>query len=495
MLFVGLFTGAGPLSAFLADILPPLQLMPALVRTVTNPHVLFTCGLLGILLLTLLFGRIYCSFLCPLGAMQDLIIAGSQRIGKKSKHVYSKPLNGLRYTVLTLCALSLIFGILLPVNLLDPYALSGRIFSEILQPLIVLMHNLGILALKPFNIYLYPKEAAFVPLAVMALTILLALLVAYLACRHGRLYCNTLCPVGALLGLVSRVSLFQFVLNQNACSACHRCESACKARCINPQDQTIDMSRCVGCFNCLAACSTDTVSYRKKTFQSGAQTWSPDRRGFVIGGLVATAGLLTVNNKVRAIAGGPAANSSGPVTPPGSVSPSRYTRTCTACALCVSICPTKVMTPTFLDFGLSGLMQPKMNYEKSFCEFECNLCGRVCPTGAILPLALDEKKMTQIGEARLSEEVCVVFVNRQNCGACGEVCPTHAIRFTDRDHVLYPEIDRQYCIGCGACQLACPTTPRSIIIHPHAMHGKAEKYVPPIIPVEEKIHPDEDFPF
>ncbi len=148
-----------------------------------------------------------------------------------------------------------------------------------------------------------------------------------------------------------------------------------------------------------------------------------------------------------------------------------------------------------MDFGVSGLLQPKMNYEKSFCEYECNVCGKVCPTGAILTLPLDEKKLTQIGEAELLKDVCVVFVDHQNCGACGEVCPTHAIRFVDKENILYPEIDKQYCIGCGACQLACPTAPRSIIVHANPIHKKAEKYINPETTVEQKTPPDQDFPF
>jgi len=108
-----------------------------------------------------------------------------------------------------------------------------------------------------------------------------------------------------------------------------------------------------------------------------------------------------------------------------------------------------------------------------------------------------KKKLTQIGEARLLEDVCVVFVDHENCGACGEVCPTHAIRFTDKDNILYPEIDKQYCIGCGACQLACPTTPRSIAVHTNPIHKKAEKYISPETPVQQEktVTTDRDFPF
>ena len=499
ILFTGLFLGTGTLSGFLAKILLPLQLMPALIRTITRPDVLFAAGLIFIVVITFVFGRVYCSFLCPLGALQDLVIAGSRRIGRRTRHTYSRPLNAMRYMLLGLTLLFLIFGILAPVNLLDPYSVAGRIFSSILQPLIVGIYNLGILALKPFNIYLYPKDTAIVPLPVLAVTFFFFLLIAYLAATRGRLYCNSICPAGTLLGWIARHSLFQFRLNRNTCSECVRCASVCKAGCINPQDGSIDMNRCIGCFNCLDACSADAVSYRRSPARARANAWSPARRRFVVGGLAATAGLLAFSGKVRSFLSVPSANAANadlPVTPPGSVSSSRFTSACTACALCVSVCPTRVLTPSFLDFGLAGLLQPKMNYEKSFCEYECNLCGRVCPTGAILPLLPGEKKLTQIGEAKLLEDVCVVFVDHRNCGACGEVCPTHAIRFTDKKNILYPEIDTKYCIGCGACQLACPTSPRSIIVHPRPVHGKAEKNDRPETPPVKPGKPaDKDFPF
>jgi len=221
----------------------------------------------------------------------------------------------------------------------------------------------------------------------------------------------------------------------------------------------------------------------------------PARRGFIIGGIAAAAGLLAHMADIRLFPEAPFALANPPVTPPGSVSVKRFTGACTACSLCVSVCPTQVLTPSFADFGIAGLMQPKMNYEKSFCDYECNLCSNVCPTGAIGPIGLDEKKLTQIGEAELLQDICVVYVDHQNCGACGEVCPTHAIRFVEKQNVLYPEIDKQYCIGCGACQLACPTSPRSIVVHAKPVHQKAEKYVQPAIPGEQKKPGDRDFPF
>lgn len=494
--FVLLFLGWDPLSDLLAQVLPPLQLGPALIRTISDPAVLFIAGLVFLVLLTLIFGRVYCSFLCPLGTLQDLVIAGSRRFGGKPAYVFSRPNNGLRYTILALTAATVSIGSLSLISLLDPYSQTGRIVAYFIQPFLSEIYNLGILALKPLDIYLYPKQTAFVPLEALAVAAGFVLLVVYYAATRGRLYCNAVCPVGTLLGLISRVSLFRFTLDQEGCSECVRCENICKAGCIDARTASMDMSRCVGCFNCLAACSKDTIHYQLRRLPTGSASWSPARRGFVIGSIAAAAAvLLASNTRLRALAGTPSAEAETPVTPPGSENARRYSAACTACSLCVSVCPTQVLTPTFAEFGIAGLLQPKMNYEKSFCEYECNLCSRVCPTGAIGPVGLEEKKLTQIGEAELLKDICVVFVDHRNCGACGEVCPTHAIRFIDKKNILYPEIDRKYCIGCGACQLACPTAPRSIIVHAHLVHKRAEKYVPPESPVQQTRPPDRAFPF
>ncbi len=495
LLFALLFLDVEPLSVYLADLLPPFQALPALMRAITAPAFLFTAGLMIILLVTLFFGRVYCSFLCPLGALQDFVIAGSRRMSISRQHTFSKPLNILRHAILALTVLAAVAGSLDLVSLLDPYSLAGRFFSQLLQPLLVRIYNLGIVLLKPFDIYWRPQETAWIFPPALAITAGFFLPLCYLAATRGRLYCNALCPVGTFLGLLARKSVFYLAADRQTCLGCARCAKVCKASCLDPQAALIDMSRCVGCGNCLSACPQAVIRYRKRQGQEGAEHWSPARRSLIVGGVAAASSLVLWAANIRSFMPVLSAGAHPPVTPPGSLNTERYTTTCTSCSLCVSVCPTKVLTPSFMDFGPSGLLQPKMNFEKSYCDYECNLCGRVCPTGAILPMKLDEKKLTQIGVAELFKDVCVVHVNHRNCGACGEVCPTHAIRFTDRKNILYPEIDRQYCVGCGACRLACPTTPKSIVVHAHPVHQKAVKYLPPARPAGQKKPSDADFPF
>lgn len=366
VLFVLLFLGPEKWSVFLSDVIAPFQFVPSLVQTATAPSGLFMAGFIFIVLMTLIFGRVYCSFLCPLGTLQDLIIAGSRRLGLLPGHAFAGPHNGLRYALLASTAAAAVIGSLSLVSLLDPYSLAGRFFSHFLQPLVVGAYNLGIAALKPFDVYWYPKQTAFVPLSVLAATAAFFLLILYLAATRGRLYCNTVCPVGTFLGLVARFSVFQLTVNPKACSECVRCENVCKAGCIDSHNAFVDMSRCIGCLNCLDACSQSAIRYRRRQRQPHAGAWSPSRRGFVMGGIAAAAALLALNTKLRAWIDIRRAQAEPPVTPPGSRDIAHFTRACTACSLCVSVCPTQVLTPAFMDFGASGLMQPKMNYEKAF---------------------------------------------------------------------------------------------------------------------------------
>ena len=183
-----------------------------------------------------------------------------------------------------------------------------------------------------------------------------------------------------------------------------------------------------------------------------------------------------------------------PVTPPGSVSFEHFTKLCTACHLCVSACPTQVLQASFLEYGLGGIMQPRMDYHKEYCNFECTACGEVCPTGAILPLNVEKKKITQIGKVIFIKENCIVETDGTDCGACSEHCPTKAVTMKPHKGLFLPEVNTEICIGCGACEFACPVEPyKAIYVEGNPVHKTAQK------PVSKKIDAnfddEEDFPF
>jgi len=184
-----------------------------------------------------------------------------------------------------------------------------------------------------------------------------------------------------------------------------------------------------------------------------------------------------------------------PVTPPGSLSIRNFTHNCTACSLCVSACPSDVLQPSFNEYGLTGMMQPHMDYHTGYCNFECIRCTEVCPTGSILPVPEDEKKRIQMGIAKFVKENCIVETEKTDCGACSEHCPTKAVKMVpyEEGDLLIPEVTDDICVGCGACEFACPTTPfKAIYIDGHSIHEIAKE------PEEEELEKpvgEEEFPF
>ena len=188
-----------------------------------------------------------------------------------------------------------------------------------------------------------------------------------------------------------------------------------------------------------------------------------------------------------------------PVSPPGSVSVSHFTSTCTACHLCVSACPSRVLAPSFLQYGLSGMMQPRMDYHAGHCNYDCTVCLDVCPSGAILPLTREKKKLTQLGVAKFIKENCVVYTDNTNCGACSEHCPTKAVNMvpylnTANKRLVIPKVNPDICIGCGGCEYACPTKPyKAIYVNGNRVHKPAEKPVEK--KMDKKVDYKEDFPF
>jgi len=184
-----------------------------------------------------------------------------------------------------------------------------------------------------------------------------------------------------------------------------------------------------------------------------------------------------------------------PVTPPGSQGLERFSSLCTACHLCVAACPTQVIRPSMLEYGFSGIFQPRMDYQVNYCTYECSLCTTVCPTGAILPLTLEAKKETQLGKVQFVRDDCVVVTKKKDCGACSEHCPTKAVTMVAYEgKLMIPQTRDEVCVGCGACEHACPTVPRKAIyvesnlVHLHAKKPEVKKLAPP-------VQSGADFPF
>ncbi|MBN1340065.1 MAG: 4Fe-4S binding protein [Bacteroidales bacterium] len=478
-----------------------LQLVPSLLKFL-NLLAFSSLGFIAVLILSFLFGRVYCSFLCPLGALQDVFFFFSKRMYRKKKRMkYSRPHNTLRYGLLLAAAVPLFFGTALVLSLLDPYSVFGKIFSNLVRPVYYALNNFGaLLSETTGNYWLFREPYKGSPLPATLFSGALLALVFILVWKKGRLYCNTVCPAGTFLGIVSRASLFRIRINRGLCTGCGICSSVCKAECIDPASRRIDYSRCVVCFDCLQVCPHDGVGFTASPLKipdSRVTEETEARRSFLKTGLALPAALFLFLRKGVAsvpVEGKIPVVKKFPVCPPGSFSIARFTERCTACYLCVSACPTRVLQPSFLEYGWAGFMLPFMDYKTSFCNFECTLCGEICPTGAILPLESGIKKLTQLGKAHFIKENCIVYTDEKDCGACSEHCPTKAVNMVHyKSNLTIPEVNEDICIGCGACEYACPTVPKSIYVDGNEVHVEAKK--PEIEKMKIEVDHQEDFPF
>ncbi len=479
------------------------QLIPSIIKFINLAGIL-TAGFIIVIILTFLFGRIYCSTFCPLGTFQDVVAYFAKKFKRKKFYKFSKPLDWLRYPFLVITFIFTIAGSILFLNLLDPYSVFGKIVSDLFRPVYYGVNNLFVFVLEQTNWYpLYPVNLKSYNWISFGFSAFMLVLVVRLTIKKGRLYCNTVCPVGTFLGLLARISVFKIRLDESLCNSCGTCGAKCKSGCIDTQNKMVDFSRCVGCFNCLTVCPGNGVkfsfAYSKQNNKIPLSEYKggSNRRQFLLSSASISVGALALANdsfsqvvkgeKIPVI-------KKYPVTPPGSLSIEHFHKNCTACHLCISACPTHVLQPSITQYGWDGLFQPTMDYKASFCNFECIVCSEVCPTGAILPIAPEKKKLTQLGKTTFIKENCVVYTDETACGACSEHCPTKAVNMVFyKGSLKIPEVTQEICIGCGACEYACPTTPKSIYVEGNPVHLDAEK--PKEIKSEIEVNPEEDFPF
>ncbi len=348
----------GTVSPFWMNSILFLQFIPSLTKFLTLFGLAGT-GFLVALLLTLFFGRIYCSTVCPLGTLQDVVSFAGRRFDKKKHHRHLKSFNPLRYGLLILTAILAVNGILMLLNLLDPFSSFGRVMANLAQPIALVVNNGIAFVLESTGIYtLNSVPLRGIALSSIVATIIILGVILWMSYKHGRLYCNTLCPVGSLLGLLSRFSLYRIAINETVCIGCNLCEQVCKGGCIDKKAKTVDFTRCVSCYNCFTVCPTDGLTFRRAfAGQTPAVPQEPDytRREAIYNSCLLVAGAFgttTVGTKriISTKESTIVVVRTTPVAPPGSQGIERFTATCTACHVCVSACPSQVLIPSFLEY-------------------------------------------------------------------------------------------------------------------------------------------------
>ena len=439
-------------------------------------------GVVAVLLaLTLIFGRVYCSVICPLGVMQDIIswIHGKTKKKNRFRFSYSPAKNWLRYGVLAVFVIALVAGLHSLVALVAPYSAYGRIASNLLAPVYQWGNNFfAWIAERADSYAFYSTEVWIKSGATFAVAAVTFIVVAVLAWKHGRTWCNTICPVGSVLGFFSKFSLFAPVIDTEKCRNCGLCGKQCKASCIDTKEHKIDYSRCVACMDCIDSCKDGAIHYalRKGAAKAKTQKDAPDqsKRAFMVSTAIAATAVaakaqdMKVDGGLAEIERAAKPERQTRLVPAGSLSLRNFSNHCTACQLCVSACPNQVLRPST---SLLTLMQPEMSYERGYCRPECTKCSDVCPAGAIRPITLEEKSSTQIGHAVVCHENCVVNTDGVSCGNCARHCPAGAISRDDPRSPRIPVVNEERCIGCGACENLCPARPFTAIhVEGHEVH-------------------------
>ena len=461
-----------------------------------------------LVILTLLCGRVYCSVICPLGVMQDIISWAHGKTKKKNRFRFSwSPAKSwFRYGMLAIFIAVAAAGLMSIAALIAPYSAYGRIAGSFLAPIWQWGNNLLAWFAGRMDSYaFYSTDVWMKSLPTFIIATVTFIVIFILAWKNGRTWCNTICPVGTVLGFLSRFSLFKPVIDTEKCRNCGLCGRHCKASCINMKEHEIDYSRCVACFDCLYTCREGAISWSpvwkkknsSKVQSQDALTGNDDvishdsahagpcadngRRTFIASAAMALTAAtvkaqeMKVDGGLAAIQDKKAPRRMTPLKPAGSVSLKNFSEHCTACQLCVSVCPNQVLRPSG---NLMTLMQPEMSFERGWCRPECTKCSEVCPSGPIRPVTVEEKSSIQIGHAVVIYENCVVNSDGVSCGNCARHCPSGAIRMVhsvpgDKSSLMIPTVVEERCIGCGACENLCPARPFSAIyVEGHEVHKR-----------------------
>lgn len=426
--------------------------------------------------LTLLLGRVFCGWVCPLGAAHQFFsfLFKKSRLHKPKK-LGQSGLN-LKYLILLIVLITALFAIDL-VGYLDPFSFLYRSFITAVIPwfarinhvLLSFVYQVKLLKLGDYwNQFL--ASLALNPLFQQGFFLgLLFLLAISLNLFRERFWCRLLCPLGALLGLFSRWNLLGLKINENKCIDCHLCTLQCETQ-ANPYPQKDwNRSECVYCFTCASLCPTAAIDFNFKAKYQPTPAINLSRRQLIFTSLlavIATPFFKISPTKKRA--------PSRLVRPPGALPEPQFLQKCVKCGECMKVCPTNGLQPALGEAGPEGIWTPVFNFKIGYCEYYCSLCSQVCPTGAIKELTIEEKMKVRIGTAWVDKSRCIPYVIGSSCIVCEEHCPTSpkAIKLVRTETKrsdgailtpLAPVIDINQCVGCGICENKCPVVDQPAI--------------------------------
>lgn len=442
---------------------------------------------------TAILGRAFCGWFCPLGALNDL--TGSFRKKKKAPAESRLDKHGVmvKYYVLAGILVAALFQIQF-AGLLDPIALTIRSFAVAVSPAfntivhgafdIVYKADLGPVSDASDKVYLFLRShvisferPSFQQGSLIGLIFLAILGLNFV---RKRFWCRYACPLGALLGILSRFALLNHKLESEACNGCKLCLHTCSGGAKPDTEDEWRGSECVLCMNCQSVCPTHAVSFQFGRPEPASRRTDLKRRYLLAAGAAGIGTLALVRlNPVRET------GAAELVRPPGSVEEAEFLRRCVKCGECMKVCITNGLQPTFLQAGFEGIWSPVLVPRIGYCEFNCTLCGQVCPTDAIEELAPEVKQGRKIGLAFVDQNRCLPYAFGINCIVCEEHCPTSpkAIKFESRSvstpdgqmELKLPVVDPRVCTGCGICEWACPVGEQAAIRVTSVGEDRSEK--------------------
>jgi polyferredoxin/formate hydrogenlyase subunit 6/NADH:ubiquinone oxidoreductase subunit I len=433
----------------------------------------------GLLVLTLLLGRFFCGFICPFGTIHHAVgtfkpaLKGSRMMQANRK----TPSQKIKYFILILLLVAAVFG-LNASGLMDPIAFLFRSLSLAVLPglgagLRSVLEAMAASDIKILNLASYGAEVLVSPVFGYSQPAyqtawfigILFLVILFVNRLRPRFWCRMLCPLGALLGMFSRISILNLEKYEQKCTECNLCLKHCQGAASPRPGQDWEAAECLMCFNCYNVCPEDALAFRF--------TWRPERNHQPDIGKRAVLTGLAAGISVPLLAGvdGRIHKVSDPrlVRPPGALAEVEFLELCQRCGLCMKVCPTNVINPTLAEAGLAGFWTPRLIMTQGYCEFTCTLCGSVCPTGAIREITAQEKieQPIKIGSAYIDRGRCLPWSGNAPCIVCQEVCPTSPKAIYLQENVVaapdkkslkvqLPFVDLKRCVGCGICENKCP---------------------------------------